>query len=65
MEDIEIARSKKLKNILSIAKKLDLSSNNIEQYGKYKAKIANVEQIKYSKERKISFGNCDKSDTFG
>lgn len=40
MTDIEIARSTKLKNITEIAKKLDISEDEIEQYGKYKAKIS-------------------------
>ena len=39
MKDIEIARTTKLENISSIAKKLGLDENDIELYGKYKAKI--------------------------
>src|SRR5574344_109652 len=39
MEDIEIARSTKLYNINEIVNKLDLDENEIEQYGKYKAKL--------------------------
>ena len=39
MSDIEIARNAKLKNIREIAKELDLSEEEIETYGKYKAKI--------------------------
>ncbi len=41
--DIEIAESIEMKNILDIANKLGLSQDQIEQYGKYKAKIS-VEQ---------------------
>ena len=37
--DIEIARSCKLEKIDDIAKKLGIEDNDIEQYGKYKAKI--------------------------
>ena len=41
MTDIEIARSTKLDNITQIAKKINLDcENDIEQYGKYKAKIS-------------------------
>lgn len=39
MEDIEIARSIEPKKIQDIAKKLNISDEYIEQYGKYKAKI--------------------------
>ena len=37
--DIEIAQSTKLKPILEIAKKAGLSEDDIEYYGKYKAKV--------------------------
>ena len=40
MTDIEIARNTKLENITEIAEKLDISEEEIEQYGKYKAKIS-------------------------
>ena len=40
MTDIEIARNTKLENIKEIAKKLDIDEENLEQYGKYKAKIS-------------------------
>ena len=39
MEDIEIARNAKLKNITEIATKLGIDEEQVEQYGKYKAKI--------------------------
>ena len=39
MTDIEIARNTKLENICEIAKKIGISSEQIEMYGKYKAKI--------------------------
>ena len=39
LSDIEIAQQCKMKNINEIAKKLDISDDYIEQYGKYKAKI--------------------------
>ena len=40
MTDIEIARNTKLQNIIDIAKKINISEEEIEQYGKYKAKIS-------------------------
>ena len=39
MGDIDIAKSAKLEKISDIAKKIDIDDNNLEQYGKYKAKI--------------------------
>ena len=39
LSDIEIAQQCEMKNINEIAKKLDISDDYIEQYGKYKAKI--------------------------
>ena len=41
MTDIEIAENTKLENIDEIASKLGISKEEIEQYGKYKAKISN------------------------
>ncbi len=40
MEDIEIARNAKLENISDIAKKINIKEDDIELYGKYKAKIS-------------------------
>lgn len=37
--DIEISQEAKLKNIFEIAQKLNINEEDIEQYGKYKAKI--------------------------
>ena len=39
LSDIEIAQQCEMKHITEIAKKLDISDDYIEQYGKYKAKI--------------------------
>ena len=39
MSDIEIAKGASLKNINEIAKKIGISEEYVEQYGKYKAKI--------------------------
>ena len=41
MTDIEIARNTKLEKIEEIAKKLNIEEDDIECYGKYKAKISN------------------------
>lgn len=39
MNDLEIAKQIQLKHISTIAEKLGLNSDNIEMYGKYKAKL--------------------------
>ena len=39
MSDIEIARNAKLKDIREVAKNIGLNEEEIESYGKYKAKI--------------------------
>ena len=41
MTDIEIAKSVELKNITEVAKNIGIQEEEIEQYGKYKAKISN------------------------
>lgn len=40
MEDIEIARNTKLKKVEEIAQNLGIQDEEIEAYGKYKAKIS-------------------------
>ena len=40
MEDIEIARSAKLKNVMEITNKLNIPESEVEPIGKYKAKIS-------------------------
>ena len=40
MEDIEIARNTKLEKITKIAESLNIEEEQLEQYGKYKAKIS-------------------------
>ena len=50
MTDIEIAKQVNLENILDIAKKTNIDENDVELYGKYKAKISNFE--KYNKNLK-------------
>ena len=39
LSDIEIAQAKKLEHIINIAKKLGVKEDDIEMYGKYKAKL--------------------------
>ena len=41
MTDIEIARSTKLEKIVDVAKKIGIEEDDLEQYGKFKAKISN------------------------
>ena len=55
MKDIEIARSAKLERIENIAKELGVDEENIEAYGKYKAKISilELERLKDRKEGKL------------
>ena len=55
MTDIEIARSTKLDKIVDIAKKVGIDEEDVEQYGKYKAKISNevYERLKDKKDGKL------------
>ena len=48
MTDIQIAQAAKKENIVEIAKKLGLIEDDIEQYGKYKAKV-NLDVLQKSK----------------
>ena len=55
MEDIEIARNAKLKKIVDVAKEIGIEEEDLEQYGKYKAKISNncYEKIKNRENGKL------------
>ncbi len=55
MTDIEIARNTKLEKIEKIAKKLNIKEEDIECYGKYKAKISNsvYEKLNNKKDGKL------------
>ena len=55
MTDIEIARNTKLEDINSIGKKCGLREDEIENYGKYKAKISEkaFERLKENKDGKL------------
>ena len=51
MTDIEIAENTELKKITEIAKEIDIPEDEIEVYGKYKAKISDklYEKLKTKK----------------
>ena len=55
MEDIEIARNVQLEKITKIAEKLNIQEEQLEQYGKYKAKISPevYENLKDKKDGKL------------
>ncbi len=55
MEDIEIARNTKLEPIMEIAKRIGIKDDEIEQYGKYKAKIDRkvISRLKDKKDGKL------------
>ena len=50
MTDIQIAQAAKKENIVEIAKKLGLTEDDIEQYGKFKAKV-NLDVLEKRKDR--------------
>ncbi len=52
LTDLEIAQRAEILNIKEIAKKINLTEDDLELYGKYKAKI-NVDNLKSSKEGKL------------
>src|SRR5699024_743471 len=52
-KDIEIAQSAEIKPILKIAQKVDLTEENLEYYGKYKAKIESTTLEKKKKLGKL------------
>ncbi len=55
MTDIEIAQAAKLENIKDVAAKLDIAEDDLELYGKYKAKLSDeyLEKIKDNKDGKL------------
>lgn len=55
MTDIEIARSVKLEKITEVAKKYGIPEDDLEVYGKYKAKISRefIEKMKKEKDGKL------------
>lgn len=52
ISDIEIARGVGLKNIIEVSKSLGLNEDDIELYGKYKAKI-DIREVKTNKNSKL------------
>ena len=52
--DVEIANSCKKEKIVDVAKKINLSADDIELYGNYKAKIVDFEKIINDNEKKIN-----------
>ncbi len=55
MTDIEIARNTKLDNIVDVAKRVDVEEEDLELYGKYKAKFSSelYEKVKNRKNGKL------------
>lgn len=55
MEDVEIARSTKLDNIVDIASKIGIDEEELEPYGRYKAKISlkAYDRLKNKKDGKL------------
>ena len=55
LTDIEIAQGAKMRPIGEIAEKLGISEDEIEYYGKYKAKISNsvLKRLKDKKDGKL------------
>ena len=51
MTDIEIARNTKLEKIVDVAKKVGIEEEDLEQYGKYKAKISEKVYKKRKKQK--------------
>lgn len=51
MEDVEIARSTKLEKISHIAQRIGIDEENLELYGKYKAKISSNIAKKYENKK--------------
>ena len=54
MEDVEIARSTKLDNITKIAEEVGIEEQELELYGKYKAKIDSKKLLKRLERWKIN-----------
>ena len=55
MEDVEIARNTKLKKIQEIAEMLDIKEDELESYGRYKAKISSnvIKRLKNKEDGKL------------
>ena len=55
MSDIEIARNTKLDNITKVAYQIGINEDDLELYGKYKAKVSleAIEKVKDNKDGKL------------
>lgn len=53
--DIEIAQNTQLEHILNVAKKLDIKEDDLEYYGKYKAKLSDelIDRVNNNKDGKL------------
>lgn len=54
LNDIEIAQQAEMKNIKEVAAKLDIKEDDIEMYGKYKAKLSDELIASVQKMRMVS-----------
>lgn len=63
--DIEIAQSVELKPITEVVEKVGIGFDDLELYGKYKAKLSfdKINEVKDDQTRKIDFGNSHQSNT--
>ena len=63
LSDIEIAQSKKLKHIREIAKKINIEEDDLELYGKFKAKLPLhlIDESKIKNNNSVS--NCNYSNS--
>ena len=53
MTDIEISKQTELKKITEVAKDINIDEDDLELYGKYKAKISNIKKYENQKDGKL------------
>ena len=53
MTDIEISKQTELKKITEVAKDINMDEDDLELYGKYKAKISNIKKYENQKDGKL------------
>ena len=55
LSDIEISKNAKMLPIQEVAKKINISEDDLELYGKYKAKLSSelIENVKCNKDGKL------------
>ena len=63
--DIEIAQSIELEPIVDVVEKLGISYDDLELYGKYKAKLSfdKIRAVEEQSSWEIDFGYCYQSNT--